>query len=283
MHSKIIAWASASLDIIGDKIFPGGAPTYGGAVLNIFANKYHLNMLQIINMSSSDIPVFPDYVFRNALIVETPETVKLVIESDPQAERIIQTKKPLAKINTPFIIDTGHFNSHYHLLLNNLLIFKSGYDFSLTFFSKLKTLPPSKIFFDLFGRDDGKLSPEEEKILETILEELSNHHRLYFKLSEPEYHAAKFILKEWPNINLLITKGRDGAEYVGTDEHITVKGIDADVVSTLGAGDVFLYAFTALYTQGVQISDCMKQANSIAALSTEYFTAKGFYDAYINA
>jgi sulfofructose kinase len=66
----------------------------------------------------------------------------------------------------------------------------------------------------------------------------------------------------------VITRGADGCTaYVG-DERLDVPGYAVDeVVSTLGAGDVFHGALLAAFARGLELADALAKANAAAALS----------------
>ena len=66
----------------------------------------------------------------------------------------------------------------------------------------------------------------------------------------------------------VVTRGADGCTaYVG-DERLDVPGYPVeDVVSTLGAGDVFHGALLAALVRGLDLADALAKANAAAALS----------------
>ena len=64
------------------------------------------------------------------------------------------------------------------------------------------------------------------------------------------------------------TRGAHGsAAFTQGDGYVEVPGFSVDVVSTLGAGDVFHGAFLAQIIQGRNIRDALLRANAVAALS----------------
>ena len=66
----------------------------------------------------------------------------------------------------------------------------------------------------------------------------------------------------------IVTRGADGCTaYVG-DEEIEMQGVAVDdVVSTLGAGDVFHGALLAAFVRGLELREALAKANAAAALS----------------
>lgn len=78
---------------------------------------------------------------------------------------------------------------------------------------------------------------------------------------------------------LLVTRGRDGVEWHRADAWGTVDGFEVDVVDTTGAGDAFVAAFLAAWSNDptlagddARLEDTLRRANAFAALTT---TRKG--------
>jgi sulfofructose kinase len=66
----------------------------------------------------------------------------------------------------------------------------------------------------------------------------------------------------------VITRGADGCTAYLGDERLDVPGYPVDdVVSTLGAGDVFHGALLAALARGLDLADALTKANAAAALS----------------
>jgi sugar/nucleoside kinase (ribokinase family) len=66
----------------------------------------------------------------------------------------------------------------------------------------------------------------------------------------------------------VITRGADGCTAYVDDERLDVPGHPVgDVVSTLGAGDVFHGALLAALVRGLDLADALAKANAAAALS----------------
>ena len=66
----------------------------------------------------------------------------------------------------------------------------------------------------------------------------------------------------------VITRGADGCTAYVDDERLDVPGYPVgDVVSTLGAGDVFHGALLAALVRGLDLADALAKANAAAALS----------------
>jgi sugar/nucleoside kinase (ribokinase family) len=65
----------------------------------------------------------------------------------------------------------------------------------------------------------------------------------------------------------VVTRGARGCVAYSGDETIEVPGVPVDVVSTLGAGDVFHGALLALLVRGFTLRDALVRANTCAALS----------------
>lgn len=66
----------------------------------------------------------------------------------------------------------------------------------------------------------------------------------------------------------VITRGAEGCTAYADDERIDVPGYPVDdMVSTLGAGDVFHGALLAVLARGLGLADALAKANAAAALS----------------
>jgi sugar/nucleoside kinase (ribokinase family) len=65
----------------------------------------------------------------------------------------------------------------------------------------------------------------------------------------------------------VVTRGRLGCTAYADGETLDVPGYDVDVVSTLGAGDVFHGALVACLDRGLELRDALQRANACAALS----------------
>jgi sugar/nucleoside kinase (ribokinase family) len=67
---------------------------------------------------------------------------------------------------------------------------------------------------------------------------------------------------------VVVTRGAAGSvAYLGNGEVIEAPGFAADVVSTLGAGDVFHGALVAFLARGAELREALESANRAAALS----------------
>ena len=65
----------------------------------------------------------------------------------------------------------------------------------------------------------------------------------------------------------VVTRGADGCTAYTEDGTIDAPGFPVDVVSTLGAGDVFHGALLACLVRGLPLRDALARANACAALS----------------
>ena len=67
-------------------------------------------------------------------------------------------------------------------------------------------------------------------------------------------------------LELLITKGKDGAEIVLEGEQLTVPAFPVDVVDTTGAGDVFLGVFLGAIDRQLPKLEALRHASAAAAI-----------------
>jgi ribokinase len=70
----------------------------------------------------------------------------------------------------------------------------------------------------------------------------------------------------WPVPNLVITRGRRGASYLGDDERFDVRAPAVEAVDTTGAGDVFAGVLAAGWLDGHE--EALHRACAAGALST---------------
>ena len=66
--------------------------------------------------------------------------------------------------------------------------------------------------------------------------------------------------------NLVITRGGDGADYVGAAGSFHQPAFDVDVVDTTGAGDCFFGYFLAEIATGQEVPQALRLASGAAAL-----------------
>ena len=69
------------------------------------------------------------------------------------------------------------------------------------------------------------------------------------------------------NNTVVATRGSLGSAAVRDGSFYEAEGFAVEVVSTLGAGDVFHGALVAQIVQGRELPDCLRRANAVAALS----------------
>ncbi|MBI3428797.1 MAG: carbohydrate kinase family protein [Actinobacteria bacterium] len=86
----------------------------------------------------------------------------------------------------------------------------------------------------------------------------------------PEASLADALAKDSNSSKntVVATRGPDGsAAFSSDDKYVEVDGFNVDVVSTLGAGDVFHGALVAQMVEGRSLSTALRRANAVAALS----------------
>ncbi|QUW23048.1 ribokinase [Sporosarcina sp. Marseille-Q4063] len=81
-------------------------------------------------------------------------------------------------------------------------------------------------------------------------------------------------LELYPN-QLIVTKGKSGAQYFDGIEHKFIKGFKTNVIDTTGAGDTFNGAFAFAISRQYPFNDAVEFANAAASLSVEKFGAQG--------
>lgn len=68
------------------------------------------------------------------------------------------------------------------------------------------------------------------------------------------------------HLALLVTRGAEGAEYIGPEGRVHVPAHRVEAVDTTGAGDVFLGVFLAALDGGTAIDEAMSEASMAGAL-----------------
>lgn len=117
-----------------------------------------------------------------------------------------------------------------------------------------------------------KISDEELPTVATALE---------MTVGDDHEKNAKALAEKFPNLQLiLITLGKEGscAYDVASDTFYHQGPVEANVVSTVGAGDSFGAAFLARYWEGQPIECCLEHATRVAAFVVSRFDAIPDYD-----
>ncbi len=83
-------------------------------------------------------------------------------------------------------------------------------------------------------------------------------------------------------ITIIVTKGKNGCEVFTKNVHEKIGGHKVKPVDTTGAGDTFNAVFLAKQIIGNDTIVSIKEANRIAALSTEYFGVNKFIGKVLN-
>jgi ribokinase len=73
------------------------------------------------------------------------------------------------------------------------------------------------------------------------------------------------------NTKIIITKGKNGCEFLSKDTIIELEGIERKTLDTTGAGDTFNGIFISSLIKGAKYKEALIKANEIASLSTEYY------------
>lgn len=75
--------------------------------------------------------------------------------------------------------------------------------------------------------------------------------------------------------NVIIKLGKEGCLIANRQERYRIPAFPADVVDTTGAGDNFAAGFISAVLDGMELKDCGRFANAVAAVSTEAVGAVG--------
>lgn len=120
--------------------------------------------------------------------------------------------------------------------------------------------------------------PVSQEILEKVTYLTPNEHEAVILFGEDR--SFEELLKTYPE-KLVITQGSRG---VGTclksGEAFLVPARKSKVVDTTGAGDTLNGAFTVAVTEGRNMEEALRFANTAAGLSTEKFGAQGGMPTY---
>lgn len=265
------SFSSVSIDMINKNVFFGGPPNYGGSILQLLSNNFNFNFINISNISKKDF-------YKNIILLKhiTPNYV-----SETVFFKLEQFKNNrIVKLNSKSFI----ISSDQNLNLTNATIIVSPIinEFNVSFFKKIFSQKPKFVFLDLFNNDDGVFKKHELILLKQIIA-LSKKYfiKVFFKLSDKEYFGLdKNILQNMGYI--LLTKGCNGAEILKNNRLLfSDSGYNVVEKSSVGAGDVFLYAFVAFYLKTNSLEKSLKFANKVASLSVMFKTFDQFY-LYLN-
>jgi 1-phosphofructokinase len=82
-----------------------------------------------------------------------------------------------------------------------------------------------------------------------------------FELSGIKFSKEEIIDKE---ISILLSKGKDGFEYLDNKNHLRVEGFKVDAKSTVGAGDSLLAGFVYGLNEGYSLEESLIMARACA-------------------
>jgi sugar/nucleoside kinase (ribokinase family) len=86
-------------------------------------------------------------------------------------------------------------------------------------------------------------------------------------LQEPDAMADRLL--QYGIKNVIIKLGKDGCLIKNRRERCLIPAFPADAADTTGAGDNFAAGFIAAALDGMELKDCGRFANAVAAVSTE--------------
>ena len=93
--------------------------------------------------------------------------------------------------------------------------------------------------------------------------------------------AAKELAQRYDGLRcIIITRGSDGAYVLDCVQKAAYSGgcVEAEVASTVGAGDSFSAAFLSKYMAGCTIKSCLDHALKVAGFVVSQFDAVPDYD-----
>lgn len=101
--------------------------------------------------------------------------------------------------------------------------------------------------------------------------------------TEAEIEAAAHVLQAKGCANVIAKIGARGAMWGGADGMIRVPGFKVKAVDTTAAGDSFNAGFAVGLAEGKSVSDAIRFANAVGALSTTAVGAQGAMPSYAQA
>lgn len=133
-----------------------------------------------------------------------------------------------------------------------------------------------------FNADTVRFALSHATILKISDEELPTLTAVAELPNEKPLATAKAIVERFRNIHLvIITRGEHGAFVydASTNTLCGANAVNAEVVSTVGAGDSFSGSFLAAYVAEKELSDCLSHASRVAAMVVASPVAVPDYDA----
>lgn len=268
---KLISFSSVSKDKLEDnKIYWGGPANYGGLIWGAYKKKYGLNFINISNISKCDfvkLNNFVDYITPN--FVKNTVLFKIFYKNGIRFVYLLTPSFHISKSK----LSTNEIKNNY------VVISPIINEFSFNFYKFIFLANPKAIFLDLFNNDNSEFSLSEINLLNNILELNKQYSgKLFIKLSDTEAKTVLKKIKIDSQIYLLITCGKNGAKILKNNKVIcSVNGLKQKIMSTLGAGDAFLYSFVMFYKKYNLLSKSLEKANKLAAESLKYKTVEAFY------
>lgn len=183
--------------------------------------------------------------------------------------------EPSYTIVQPAAWDFIEYNDTLQQLVQNASIFVHGsliarHSVSLSTLSELIKIAPFRVF------DVNLRTPFYDKtLIETLL---PNTNLLKLNEEEAELLSEWFVgkgtweeglyhLQEKFNIPaILVTLGKDGAQFYQAGETIRQKGFPVVVQDTIGSGDAFLAGFLSQWLQNIEPEQCLQFACAMGAL-----------------
>ncbi len=124
----------------------------------------------------------------------------------------------------------------------------------------------TKIFFDpqfRIGKELNGFLETSISLIEISSFMFSNEHEF---MELPKLFVEKRLME---GCIFVIKKGANGATLLSKDFKSEESGLSVNSIDTTGAGDIFNAAFIQEFIKGKSLSECLKHANTVAALSTE--------------
>ena len=282
---KVLSFGEILWDVYPDKKFLGGAPlNFAAHLAKHGEDAYMVSALGADELGAEALRqlerwnVHTDYVAQSA----QKETGKCLVTLDEQSIPSYDLLQDVAYDR----IDGAGITGNFDVLYFGTLALRSEANFK-TLKEILQKHQFKEIFVDInirppfFNAATVKFAVESASMLKISEEELSAVCAALGITNASYFMAAKELAQRYDGLRcIIITRGSDGAYVLDCVQKAAYSGdcVEAEVASTVGAGDSFSAAFLSKYMGGCTVRSCLDHALQVAGFVVSQFDAVPDYD-----
>ena len=282
---KVLSFGEILWDVYPDKKFLGGAPlNFAAHLAKHGEDAYMVSALGADELGAEALRqlerwnVRADYVAQSA----QKETGKCLVTLDEQSVPSYDLLQDVAYDR----IDGAGITGNFDVLYFGTLALRSEANFK-TLKEILQKHQFKEIFVDInirppfYNAATVKFAVESASMLKISEEELPAVCAVLGITNASYVMAAKELAQRYDGLRcIIITRGSDGAYVLDCVQKAAYSGdcVEAEVASTVGAGDSFSAAFLSKYMAGCTIKSCLDHALKVAGFVVSQFDAVPDYD-----